>query len=79
MQYGLEAKKMDKLHWSKDVFGSKLELKQGDDFIGKIQWENMMSSKAQAIINGKLFMLNREFFHNQFSHREIFLQPEKYL
>ncbi len=53
---------MEKLYWSKEVFGSKLELKQGNDLIGKIQWENMFSSKAQAIINGKLFILSREFF-----------------
>ncbi len=53
---------MEKLHWSKEVFGSKLELTQGNDLVGKIQWENMVSSRAQAMINGKLFMLNREFF-----------------
>ncbi len=53
---------MEKLHWTKDVFGSKLELRQGTEQIGKIQWENMVSSKAQAMINGKLFILNREFF-----------------
>lgn len=53
---------MEKLQWSKDIFGSKLEIKQGNEQIGKIQWENMVSSKAQAMINGKLFTLNREFF-----------------
>lgn len=53
---------MEKLNWTKDVFGSKLELRQGFDPIGKIQWENMVSSRAQAMINGKLFVLNREFF-----------------
>jgi hypothetical protein len=53
---------MDKLQWTKEVFGSKLELKRGNELIGKIQWENMVSSKAQALINGKLFTLNREFF-----------------
>ena len=53
---------MEKLQWSKDVFGSKLELRQGFEQIGSIQWENMVSSKAQAMINGKLFILNREFF-----------------
>ena len=53
---------MDKLHWTKDIFGSKLELKRGFDIIGRIQWNNMVSSKAQAMINGKLFTLNREFF-----------------
>jgi hypothetical protein len=53
---------MEKLKWTKDIFGSKLELMQGNELIGKIQWENMVSAKAQAMINGKLFTLNREFF-----------------
>lgn len=53
---------MEKLNWVKEIFGSKLEIKQGNDLIGKIHWENMGSSKAQAMINGKLFTLNREFF-----------------
>ena len=53
---------MDKLQWTKDVFGAKLEIRRGAGLIGKIQWENMLSSKAQAMINGKLFALNREFF-----------------
>lgn len=53
---------MEKLLWTKDIFGSKLELRQGNERIGKIQWGNMVSSKAQAMINGKLFILNREFF-----------------
>ncbi len=57
-----EKVEMDKLQWTKEIFGSKLELKRGHEIIGNIQWENMLSSKAQAIINGKLFMLNREFF-----------------
>lgn len=52
---------MEKLKWSKDIFGSKLEIKQGEESIGKIVWGNMASSKAQAMINGKLFTLNREF------------------
>lgn len=55
-------RKMEKLQWSKDVFGSKLEIVKGNELIGKIQWDNMISSRAQAMINGKLFMLNREFF-----------------
>ncbi len=53
---------MEKLQWTKEVFGSRLELRQGSESIGKIQWESMVSSKAQAMINGKLFLLNREFF-----------------
>lgn len=53
---------MEKLSWSKEIFGSNLELMQGNERIGSINWENMVSSKAQAIINGRLFTLNREFF-----------------
>ena len=53
---------MEKLSWVKEVFGSKLEIMQGNGLVGKIQWENMVSSKAQAMIKGKLFTLNREFF-----------------
>lgn len=53
---------MEKLTWTKDIFGSKLEIKQGTNTVGKINWENMLSSKAQAMINGKHFTLNREFF-----------------
>ncbi|NCB08102.1 MAG: hypothetical protein EOM73_08070 [Bacteroidia bacterium] len=60
---------MEKLRWSKDVFGSKLEIERGNELIGKIQWDNMISSRAQAMINGKLFLLNREFF---LSKLEIF-------
>lgn len=53
---------MDKLQWSKQVFGSKLEIRRRSELIGNIRWENMISSKAQAMINGRLFALNREFF-----------------
>ena len=53
---------MEKLKWTKDIFGSKLEIRQGAEQIGRIKWENMLSSKAQAMINGKLFTMNREFF-----------------
>ncbi len=53
---------MEKLRWTKEVFGSKLELTRGNEQIGRIQWENMLSSKAQAVINGKLFTLSREYF-----------------
>jgi hypothetical protein len=53
---------MDKLQWIKRIFGSKLEIRRGSELIGSIRWENMISSKAQAMINGRLFILNREFF-----------------
>jgi hypothetical protein len=53
---------MGKLRWTKNIFSSKLEIRRGEELIGTIQWENMFSSRAQAMINGKLFDLNREFF-----------------
>lgn len=53
---------MEELKWTKQIFGSKLEIMQGTEKIGNIDWESMVSSKAQAIINGRHFMLNREFF-----------------
>ena len=53
---------MDKLQWTKPIFGSKLDIRRGQELIGNIRWENMVSSKAQAMFNGRLFTLNREFF-----------------
>ncbi len=53
---------MDKLQWTKPIFGSKLDIRRGQELIGNIRWENMASSKAQAMLNGRLFILNREFF-----------------
>ncbi len=53
---------MEKLQWTKNIFGSRLKIEQNGVEIGNIRWENMVSSKAQAVINGKLFALNREFF-----------------
>lgn len=60
---------MEKLEWTKEIFGSKLEIKRNEELIGKIQWENAVSSKAQAMLFGRLFALNREFF---LSKLEIF-------
>lgn len=34
--------------------------------IGSIHWENIFSSKARALINGKLFILKRDFFRSRF-------------
>ena len=53
---------MQKLQWSKDVFGPKLEIRRGTELFGNIRWENVISSTAQAMIAGRLFTLNREFF-----------------
>ncbi len=53
---------MEKLNWIKDVFGPKLEVRRGAEVVGSIQWQNMLSSKAEAVFNGKTFFLKREFF-----------------
>ena len=53
---------MEKLQWVKEIFGTKLEIFRKNEVIGTIQWGNMLSSKAQATINGRLFTLTREFF-----------------
>lgn len=60
---------MDKLQWTKQIFGSKLDIRRGNELIGNIRWGNMFGSKAQAMLNGRLFTLNREFF---LSKLEIF-------
>lgn len=54
--------RMEKLQWSKDMFGPRLEIRRSNELIGTIRWENIISSKAQAMIAGRLFTLNREFF-----------------
>lgn len=60
---------MEKLTWKKDIFGSKLEIRQGTEQVGRIDWKHMLSAKAQAMFNGRLFVLNREHF---LSKMEIF-------
>lgn len=52
---------MEKLYWSKSLLGNKLILTQGQEEIGTIIWDHFFSSRAQATINGRRFMLNREF------------------
>lgn len=53
---------MEKLKWTKNIVGSILEIRRGEEQIGSVRWENIWGAKAQAMINGRLFMLNREFF-----------------
>jgi hypothetical protein len=53
---------MMKLFWIKEIFGSKLEILLGNEKIGSIRWQNMISGKATAVFNGKTFFLKREFF-----------------
>ncbi len=53
---------MEKLSWTNDIFKSKLEIFQGTEKIGSIHWDSAFGSQAQAMINGKLFTLTREYF-----------------
>ena len=53
---------MEQLFWSKKLFGNKLILTRGQETIGSIVWDNFFSSRAHATINGRRFLLNREFF-----------------
>lgn len=53
---------MEKLQWTKEIFGTRLELKRGSELVGNIQWDNLFGSRAQAVINGRVFVLNRTFF-----------------
>ncbi len=53
---------MEKLIWSKGVFKNKLVITRNNDQIGVIDWNNMFSSNALATLNGRRFILNRDFF-----------------
>jgi len=52
---------MGRLSWTKNIAGTRIDIWRGEEIAGTIRWENRYSSRAQAIINGKLFVLNREF------------------
>ncbi len=56
---------MEKLVWTKDVFGSKLQILLGKESVGTIQWQNLFSGKAQALFNGKVFFLKRDFLSSR--------------
>lgn len=61
---------MDKLFWIKEIFGAKLEIHQGGERIGTIRWNNMFSGKASADINGRIFILKRDFFNSRIELRD---------
>ena len=60
---------MDQLQWTKDLSGTNMEIRRSMELIGSIRWENMLGSRAQAMINGRLFILSRDFL---FSKLEIY-------
>ncbi|MGD9931812.1 MAG: hypothetical protein AB7U05_17470 [Mangrovibacterium sp.] len=53
---------MEKLVWSKGIFKNKLFINRNSEQIGSIDWNNVFSSNALAILNGRRFILNRDFF-----------------
>jgi hypothetical protein len=53
---------METYFWSKGVFKRNLEIFHGSERIGFIVWESPVGSKAHGMINGRHFILNREFF-----------------
>ena len=53
---------MEKLLWSKGIFKSKLVITRMNEQIGVIDWNNMFSSNALATLNGRRFIMNRDFF-----------------
>jgi len=53
---------MEKLLWSKGIFKNRLVITRGNEQIGVISWNNFFSSNAIATLNGRGFILNREFF-----------------
>lgn len=53
---------MERYEWSKGIFRKHLEITRGSEVIGSVTWENLLGSKAHGMINGRRFILNREFF-----------------
>jgi hypothetical protein len=53
---------MERYIWSKGILRNQLEITHGSEQIGSIVWESLVGSKAHGMINGRRFILNREFF-----------------
>jgi hypothetical protein len=53
---------MERYDWSKGIFKNQLEITHGSERIGSIVWESLIGSKAHGMINGRRFILNRQFF-----------------
>jgi hypothetical protein len=53
---------MERYFWSKGILKKRLEITRGIDLVGYIEWENFLSSRATGMINGRRFVLTREFF-----------------
>ncbi len=66
---------MDKLIWNKDIFGSRIDIHQGTESVGFIQWQHMLGGKARAEFNGRIFFLRREIFNSKI---EIYDSEDKF-
>lgn len=53
---------MEKLYWTKGILKNQLQITRGKEQIGLIDWKNMFSSDALATLNGRHFLLHRDFF-----------------
>lgn len=53
---------MERYEWSKGIFRKHLEITHGSEVIGSVVWESLLGSKAHGMINGRRFILSREFF-----------------
>jgi hypothetical protein len=53
---------MERYFWSKGIFKNQLEITRGSEQIGSVVWESLLGSKAHGMINGRRFILGREFF-----------------
>ncbi|HZL08761.1 MAG TPA: hypothetical protein VFC65_02100 [Prolixibacteraceae bacterium] len=60
---------MERYDWSKGILKNQLQIMHGSEQIGSVVWESLVGSKAHGTINGRHFILNREFF---LSKLEIF-------
>lgn len=62
---------MEKLLWSKGIFRNKLIITSGNEEIGVIRWNNFLSTGAFATLNGRGYMLNRDFFSTRFEIQDV--------
>ena len=53
---------MERYSWSKGILKKQLEIRRGSEQIGSVVWESLIGSKAHGMINGRRFVLCREFF-----------------
>jgi hypothetical protein len=51
---------MGSLRWTKNLSGTRVDIWKDEEPVGTIRWDNILSTRAQAILYGKLFVLNRE-------------------